>query len=110
MLRAEVPRRFKSLSNHDGDGDGDGDGSESVFPLFHASSPAIIPTRGTICQMLVDVPKAVFKSSTKRHAREFDILVVLWRPGNVPESVMYVQNCCFSYKTCCFFMFPLPSL
>ena len=71
MLRAEVPRRFKSLSNHDGDG------SESVFPLFHASSPAIIPTRGTICQMLVDVPKAVFKSSTKRHAREFDILVVL---------------------------------
>lgn len=77
MLRAEVPRRFKSLSNHDGDGDGDGDGSESVFPLFHASSPAIIPTRGTICQMLVDVPKAVFKSSTKRHAREFDILVVL---------------------------------
>ena len=108
MLRAEVPRRFKSLSNHDGDGDGDG--SESVFPLFHALSPAIIPTRGTICQMLVDVPKAVFKSSTKRHAREFDILVVLWRPGNVPESVMYVQNCCFSYKTCCFFMFPLPSL
>lgn len=86
MLRAEVPRRFKSLSNHDGDGDG----SESVFPLFHASSPAIIPTRGTICQMLVDVPKAVFKSSTKRHAREFDILVVLWRPGNVPESVVYV--------------------
>ena len=60
MLRAEVPRRFKSLSNHDGDSDGDG--SESVFPLFHASSPAIIPTRGTICQMLVDVPKAVFKS------------------------------------------------
>ena len=75
MLRAEVPRRFKSLSNHDGDGDGDG--SESVFPLFHALSPAIIPTRGTICQMLVDVPKAVFKSSTKRHAREFDILIVL---------------------------------
>ena len=75
MLRAEVPR-----SNHDGDGDGDG--IESVFPLFHASSPAIMPTRGTICQMLVDVPKAVFKSSTKRHGREFDILVVLWRPRN----------------------------
>ena len=68
MLRADVPR-----SKHDGDGDGDG--SESVFPLFHASSPAIIPTRG--CQMLVDAPKAVFKSSTKRHAREFDILVAL---------------------------------
>ena len=73
MLRDEVPR-----SNHDGDGDG----IESVFPLFHASFPAIVPTRGTICQMLVDVPKAVFKSSTKRHAREFDILVVLWRPRN----------------------------
>ena len=76
MIRVEVPRRFKSLSNHDGDG------IESVFPLFHASSPAIIPTRGTICQMLVDVPKAVFKSSTERHAREFAIYVVLWRPRN----------------------------
>lgn len=34
---------------------------------------------------------------------KFHVVIVQWRQGNIPESVVHVQNLCFAYQTHCFF-------
>lgn len=47
--------------------------------------------------------KKVLTSFTTCHIWKFHVVRVQWRQGNVPESVVHVQNLCFAYQTHCFF-------
>ena len=52
----------------------------------------------------------VFKSSTKREIRHFQVVVVQRRQRNVRTSVMHMQSCCFAYLNLFWsFPFSLPS-
>ena len=52
----------------------------------------------------------VFKSSTKREIRHFQVVVVQRRQRNVRTSVMHMQSCCFAYLNLfSSFPFSLPS-
>ena len=53
----------------------------------------------------------LFPFSVKREIRQFHVVVVQRRPGNVQKSVMYVQSCCFARLNLLFFFlhFLLPS-
>ena len=47
----------------------------------------------------------LFPFSVKREIRQFHVVVVQRRPGNVQKSVMYVQSCCFARLNLLFFFF-----
>ena len=52
----------------------------------------------------------LFPFSVKREIRQFHVVVVQRRHGNVQKSVMHVQSCCFARLNLLFFLqFLLPS-